>query len=161
VERRARGLLNAEVVCALALFAVVAGVFYFSRDYPAYPGQFSGSPAFWPRLIALVLALTAVFIFVAGLFKPRTTAWADRASHMKLVVVVALFYGSRWSLEWLGFVPSASLLMFLCMLVLADKKNLTVKAALGMAGASLGVSYFLYFVLAHLARIPLPRGGLF
>lgn len=156
-----RGLLNAETICALALLAGVASIFYFSRDYPSFPGQFSGNPAFWPRSVAVVLALMAVFIFIGGVVKPMQAARPSILSLVKLGVVVAVVFGSRWSLEWLGFIPSAALLMFICMLVLTEKEQLTGKAALGMAVASLGISYFLYFVLIYLARTPLPRGTFF
>ncbi len=154
-------LFNTEVICALALLVTVAGIFYFSRDYPTMPGQFSGSPAFWPRAVALVLAVLAVIMFISGLVSPTKVTWPDRAGCVKLVAVVAVLYGSRWSLEWLGFVPSMTLLMLICMLVLTGKEQLSLKATLGMAGVALGVSYFLFFVLAYLARIPLPRGTWF
>lgn len=155
-----RPLWNAETVAALALLAGVAGIFYFSRDYPSFPGQFSGSPAFWPRLVASVLGVMAVFILVGGLVKPMHTTRPSAANLVKLIVVVAVLYASRWSLEWIGFMPSAALLMLTCMLVLTRKEDLTVRAVLTIAGASLGVSYVLYFVLFHVARIPLPRGTL-
>jgi hypothetical protein len=158
VKGRWRGLLNAEIICALALLITVAGIFYFSRDYPVMPGQFSGSPAFWPRLVAAVLAVMAVIMLIAGIVKPLKVTWPNRGNLAKLVVVVTVAYASRWTLEWLGFVPSTALLMLVCMLVLAEKQNLTFKSVLGMACVSLGISYFLYFVLAHLASIPLPRG---
>lgn len=156
-----RPLWNAETVAALVLLAGVAGIFYVSRDYPSFPGQFSGSPAFWPRLVASVLAVMAVFILVGGLVKPMQTTRPSAANLVKLVVVVAVLFGSRWSLEWIGFTPSAALLMLTCMLVLARKEDLTARAALTMAGVSLGVSYVLYVVLFHVARVPLPRGTLF
>lgn len=161
MKSRLRGLLNAEVICALALLIVAAGIFYFSRDYPTMPGQFSGSPAFWPRLVALVLAVLAVIMLIFGIVKPLKVTWPDRGNIAKLTIVVAAVYGSRWTLEWLGFIPSTTLLMFVCMLVLAGKEDCTFKSTVIMAGASLGISYFLYFVLAHLARIPLPRGTWF
>lgn len=158
---RKRGLLNTETICAMALLAGVASIFYFSRDYPSFPGQFSGNPAFWPRSVAVVLALMAVFIFIGGLDKPLQVTRPNLLTLLKLGVVVAVVYGSRWSLEWLGFTPSAALLMFICMLVLTEKEQLTGKATLGMAVTSLGISYFLYFVLIYLARTPLPRGTFF
>lgn len=161
VKTGERRLFNAEVICALALLITVAGIFYFSRDYPTMPGQFSGSPAFWPRTVALVLAALAVIMLIAGLVTPTKATWPDRASVAKLAVVVAVLYGSRWTLELLGFVPSTTLLMLICMLVLAGKEQFTFKGTVTMAGVSLGIGCFLFFVLAYLARIPLPRGTWF
>jgi hypothetical protein len=100
----------------------------------------------------------AVIMLVAGIVKPLRVTWPNRGNLAKLAVAIAVVYGSRWTLEWFGFVPSTTLLMLVCMLVLAEKKTLTFKPVLGMACVSLGLSYFLYFVLAHLASIPLPRG---
>lgn len=156
-----RAWLNPNTALALAGFLVCAAVFYASRNYPPAPLELGGPPAFYPRVLAVVLALLCVAAFVEGLLRPPRASLPSGTNLLRLLGVVALLATTPIALGWLGFRLMGALVAFMTMLLLSDWPRLSVKTVLGYLFIAGLAALTVHFVLETIARVPLPRGRLF
>jgi putative tricarboxylic transport membrane protein len=147
--------LNDAVFGAL-LLALGALVLFAIQGFPKIPGQPVG-PALFPGLIASGLCVCGLLLVVRGLRQPRQPwlvfdDWVRSGRHRAALVVLigsVIFY--IVASGWLGFLPTALLILLAMFRVLQVKPVLSLVVAVI---ATLGV----HFVFYKLLRVPLPWG---
>jgi putative tricarboxylic transport membrane protein len=147
--------LNDAVFGAL-LLALGALVLFAIQGYPKIPQQPVG-PALFPGLIACGLCVTGVLLVWRGLRQPRQPwlvfeDWVGSGRHRAALLVLlgsVVFY--IVAAGWLGFLPTAFLILLAMFRVLRVKPVLSLVVAVV---ATLAVHFAFYKLL----RVPLPWG---
>jgi putative tricarboxylic transport membrane protein len=143
---------------ALVLFALA--MIWYTRTFPAMPGQHFG-PALFPVLIGIGLLLTGAILIARGVARLRTKplfsggAWLRSGPHLInfLAIVGGLLLYILIS-DRLGFIPTALLLLFGWLLLFRGGRpvsSLVIALALTLA-----VDY----LFSELLLVPLPLGVL-
>ena len=149
-------LNDAVIGLALVLFALA--MIWYTRTFPAMPGQDYG-PALFPVLIGIGLLVTGGILIVSGLGRLRTEPlfaggdWLRSPHHVAsfLAVVLGLLFYILVS-DWLGFIPSAALLLFGLLVILRRGRPLS---ALVIA---LLTTLVINYVFTQFLLVPLPLG---
>lgn len=140
-------------LAAVLLAGVSAGVYVASRDFPS---GFAGAPgaAFFPRLIASVIALLAGVLFVRSLVTGDHRSYdVSLADVERFVVPVGLLVAYVALMPVLGFVLDTVLFLVAMMRYSGvDSYGASVSLA-----AALGV--VLHYVFGEFLHIPLPEGS--
>jgi putative tricarboxylic transport membrane protein len=139
----------------LVLFALA--MIAYTRTFPAMPGQDYGS-ALFPVLIGIGFIICGVILIVGGLARRRTEPmfgggeWLRSPHHVAgfLTMVGGLVFYILVS-GWLGFIPTALLLLFGWLVLLRRRPASSLALALVVV---LAVDY----VFKSLLLVPLPLG---
>jgi putative tricarboxylic transport membrane protein len=142
------------VVLVLFALAMIA----YTRTFPAMPGQNYGS-ALFPVMIGVGMIICGVILIVGGLARRRTepmfggTEWLRSPRHVAgfLAMVGGLLFYILVS-DWLGFIPTALLLLFGWIVLLRGGRP---ASALALA---LAVVLVVDYVFKSLLLVPLPLG---
>jgi hypothetical protein len=153
--------LNANTLLAVAGLATSALVFYATRAYPDAPLALGGPPGFYPRVLAVLLALLSIAVFVEGLLRSSSVTFPTGADLVRLLGLLALLALTPLMLEWLGFRVMGVAVALGTMLLLSDLRKLDPKRFALLVIVAVAVTFALYFVFESVARVPLPRGRLF
>jgi putative tricarboxylic transport membrane protein len=147
-----------DAVIGLGLILFALAMMAYTRTFPAMPGQDYG-PALFPVLIGIGFLVTGAILVASGLSRLRTepllsgVAWM-RKPHRVLsflaVVLGLLFY--IVAADWLGFIPTAALLLFVLLAVLRQGRPLSSLVIALIA--TLAVNY----VFTKFLLVPLPLG---
>lgn len=149
-------LNDAVIGVALVLFALA--MIWYTRTFPEMPGQDYG-PALFPVLIGIGFLITGAILIVSGLARLRTEPlfsggeWLRSPHHVAsfLAVVLGLLFYILVS-GWLGFIPTAALLLFVLLVVL--RRGRPLSSLVIALVTTLVVNYaFTEFLL-----VPLPLG---
>lgn len=154
VRRNVRGLSlqGGEILSALALLAVCAYAWIESAGFISRSGLVQTlSPALFPRILIVGLALCAVGVIVR--------AWARRAApvdvgwgHLgRLVLAIGVMFLQVLLFDRVGALPSAWIGLFLLLLVAGVRWLTALMVATGFL-----VFVYVFFIL--LLRVPLPTG---
>ena len=158
----ARGGVQVKVNDAIsgAIFILLAGlIFYFTRDFRVMPGQNYGA-AFFPRTIAVAMALFGVLLVVAGLRERAREPWFTRPdwlrspqhiSNFLLVLAVLVFYIALS--DALGFLLTGFASLYLLLVWLRGRSFW-----LGGLIVSAVSVVLIQFLFGQLLRVPLPWG---
>ena len=146
-----------DAVFGFLLFVLGAAVLAVVQGYPKIPGQPVG-PALFPGLIAAGLCIGGVLLIVRG-WKARHAApwlewddWVRSPRHMLgLAVLVGSIVFYIVASEWLGFLPTAALILLALFLVLKVPPGRAVLIAV-VATVVIHVAFY------KLLRVPLPWG---
>jgi putative tricarboxylic transport membrane protein len=145
-----------DAIFGLVLLALGSAVLLAIQGFPKIPGQPVG-PALFPGLIATGLCACGFLLVVRGLRQPRQ-AWVvfeDWVSSPRHVVALVVLLGSVVfyivAANWLGFLPTALLILLAMFTVLrvAPGRSLLIAVV-----ATLVVHFAFYKML----RVPLPWG---
>lgn len=149
-------LNDAVIGVALVLFALA--MIWYTRTFPAMPGQDYG-PALFPVLIGVGFLVTGAILIVSGLARRRTEPLFDGGDWLRspphvlsfgAVVLGLLFY--VLVSDWLGFIPTAALLLFGLLVVM--RRGRPLSSLIIALITTLVVNYtFTRFLL-----VPLPLG---
>ena len=140
------------------LFVALGGLVLFAvRGYPNIPGQPVG-PALFPGLIACGLCITGLVLVVRG-WRARShepwIVWDEWVGSPRHVFAFALLVGSVLfyicASNWLGFLPTAFLILAAMFLVLRVPAGRAVLIAVVM-------TLLIHFAFYKLLRVPLPWG---
>ena len=147
---------DAVIGAALVLFALA--MIFYTRTFPSMPGQDYG-PALFPALIGIGFLICGAIMIVGGLGRLRTeplfagAEWLRSRHHLVdffavlggLVVYILIS-------DWLGFIPTAFLLLLGWLMLFRGGKPLS-SAAIALLTA-MGVNY----AFTQLLLVPLPLG---
>jgi putative tricarboxylic transport membrane protein len=141
---------------ALVLFAFA--MIWYTRTFPAMPGQHYG-PALFPVLIGIGLLLTGVVLIVSGLARLRTEplfsggAWLRSGPHLInfLAIVGGLLLYILVS-DRLGFILTSLLLLAGWLLLFRGGRPISSLAI------ALGVTLAVDYLFSELLLVPLPLG---
>jgi putative tricarboxylic transport membrane protein len=147
---------DAVIGVVLVLFALAMIV--YTRTFPAMPGQDYG-PALFPTLIGIGFIICGVILIASGLLRLRIEplftggAWLRSPHHLiDLLAVIAGLGLYILISDWLGFIPTAFLLLFGWLVLFRGGKPVS-SAAIAL-GATLVVDY----AFSDLLLVPLPPG---
>ena len=146
-----------DAIFGLFLLALGSAVLFAVRGYPKIPGQPVG-PALFPGLIAGGLCLAGALLLLRGLrerSKGPWVAWGDWVHSPRHALALAVLLGSVvfyiLAAGWLGFLPTAMLILLSMFLVLGVPPGRAVLVALVAA-------LVVHFAFYRLLRVPLPWG---
>jgi len=128
---------------------------------PKNIGHITTSPAFWPSIISIIIGLMGVLLMLPEKITSsvdedssdddeKRTPWKTRIP--RLLVVLALLFAFYYSIESLGMVVPAMLLIFILMVYSGYRRwgLIVFLSAL--------VPIILYIFFVHVANIPIPLG---
>lgn len=146
-----------DAIFGLVLLALGAAVLFGVQGFPKIPGQPVG-PALFPGLIAAGLCVCGALLVFSGLRKQPREAWLtwdDWVRSPRHVLALAVLLGSvvfYIALSgWLGFLPSAMLILLAMLSVL----RVPFRRALLV---SVIATFVIHFAFYKLLRVPLPWG---
>jgi putative tricarboxylic transport membrane protein len=151
-------LNDAVIGVALVLFALA--MILYTQTFPEMPGQDYG-PALFPVLIGIGFLISGAILIVSGLARLRTEPlfgggeWLRSGPHLlNFVAVVGGLLLYILISDWLGFIPTALLLLFGWLVLFRGGKP--VSSFLIALGVTLVVDY----AFSQLLLVPLPLGVL-
>jgi putative tricarboxylic transport membrane protein len=143
---------------ALVLFALA--MIWYTRTFPAMPGQHYG-PALFPVLIGIGLLLTGAILIVSGLARLRTEplfsggAWLRSGPHLiNFVAIVGGLLLYILGSDRLGFIPTALLLLFGWLVLFRGGRPISSLVI------ALAVPLAVDYLFSELLLVPLPLGVL-
>ena len=146
-----------DAIFGVVLLALGAVVLFAIQGYPKIPGQPVG-PALFPGLIATGLCITGALLSLRGLRRRAThpwLTWDDWVRSPRHVAALAVLLGSVIfyiaASNWLGFLPSAALILLVLFLVLRVPPHRAVLLAVI-------ATLVIHFAFYKLLRVPLPWG---
>lgn len=147
-----------DAVTGIVLVLFALAMIAYTRTFPAMPGQDYG-PALFPVLIGIGFLICGVILIVGGVRQrnevPLFTGGEWLRSRHHIIDFLAVIGGLVVYIlisDWLGFIPTAFLLLFGWLLLFRGGKPAS-SAAIAL-GATLVVNYaFTQFLL-----VPLPLG---
>jgi putative tricarboxylic transport membrane protein len=146
-----------DAIFGLVLLALGGAVLFAVRNFPNIPGQPVG-PALFPGLIAIGLCIAGFMLVVRG-WRARADGpwleWDDWVRSPRHALALAILLGSVvfyiLAANWLGFLPTAFVILTALFLVL---RVAPARAVLIAAIATLVIHFAFYKLL----RVPLPWG---
>lgn len=146
-----------DAVLGLLMIVLGAAVLVAVQDYPKIPGQPVG-PALFPGLIAAGLCVAGALLVAQG-WRRRATqhwlAWDDWVRSPRHVLALAVLLGSIVfyivAANWLGFLPTAAIILLALLLVLRVRPAMAVTVAV-VATALVHLGFY------KLLKVPLPWG---
>ena len=146
-----------DAIFGLVLLALGAAVLVTVQSFPKMPGQHVG-PALFPGLIATGLCIAGAILVVRG-WRTRSQepwlVWDDWVRSPRHILALAVLLGSVIfyiaASNWLGFLPTAMLILVAMFLVLRVPPG---RAVLIAVIATLAIHFAFYKLL----RVPLPWG---
>jgi putative tricarboxylic transport membrane protein len=146
-----------DAVIGLALAALGGTLLVAVQGFPKIPGQSVG-PALFPGLIAAGLCITGALLVVRGLRERSRSPWVvwdDWVRSPRHVAALVVLLGSIvlyiFAAGWLGFLPTAALILMAMFSVL----RVPPARALLLA---LVATFVIHFAFYKLLRVPLPWG---
>lgn len=147
-------LRHTDKIGAALLVALAVGIFAVTADFPTGPHE--TGPAYYPRVIAVLIAFFALVLLGRSVYRDGVRAHRiERDVTIRVVATLGLVVAYVLSLPWLGFVPGT-----IAFLVVAMRYS-GVRSSVRIGLAAVGLTLLLYYTFVILLRIPLPRSYLF
>ncbi len=153
-DLRGAGAGRADAVIGLVLLAIAGAVVWLAADIQSPPFVPVG-PAFFPRLLAGLLALLAVLLLVRGLHAGRGQGGAPRARPAPALLVFGPLAGYLLLVPRLGFFTSTFLFVTAMGALLGERRPAALGRAVVVAAVATGACYL---VFERYLRVLFPRG---
>lgn len=141
---------HTDTVGSILWLALAVGVFLVSEDLPVGRGE--TGPAFYPRVIAVLIGGFALLQLGRSIYESESTAHTIRSDRVTTVGAVAVLVAVYvLSLPWLGFVIATTAFLVVCMVFSGARSFLRISTS------AIGVSLLLYYLFVVLLRVPLPE----
>jgi putative tricarboxylic transport membrane protein len=147
---------DAVIGAVLVLFALA--MIWHTRSFPAMPGQDYG-PAVFPVLIGTGFLITGLILIVSGLRRRRAEPrfaggdWLRSRRHLaRFLAVIGGLVAYILVSGWLGFIPTALLLLFGWLMLFRDGKPVSSLVI------ALAVTLVVHYAFSQLLLVPLPLG---
>jgi putative tricarboxylic transport membrane protein len=148
-----------DAILGLVIAVLGAAVLIAIQGYPKIPGQPVG-PALFPGLIATGLCIGGVVLIARGWMERAGQPWVvwdDWVRSPRHLLALAVLLGAILFYilvsEWLGFLPTAVLILLALFLVLEVPPTRAVLVAVI-------ATFVIHFAFYKLLRVPLPWGVL-
>ncbi len=146
-----------DAIFGLVLLTLGAAVLFAIQGFPKIPGQPVG-PALFPGLIAVGLCVCGAALVLRG-WRERANGpmveWEEWVHSPRHVLALAVLLGSVVfyivASQWLGFLPTAVLILMAMLLVLRVPPGRAVLVAVI-------ATLVIHFAFYKLLRVPLPWG---
>ena len=146
-----------DAIFGAVLLALGLLVLFTVQSYPKIPGQPVG-PALFPGLIAVGLCIGGVMLLIQGLRHRASQPWLEwgdwvrsRRHALALVVLIGSVVFYIAAANWLGFLPTAFIILMAMFAVL----RVPFGRSLLVAVIAVLVIHFAFY---KLLRVPLPWG---
>ena len=145
-----------DAIFGLVLMGLGSTVLFAIQGFPKIPGQPVG-PALFPGLIATGLCVCGLLLIVRGLRQPRQPwlvfdDWVRSPRHVAgLLVLIGSIVFYIVAANWLGFLPTAVIILLAMLTVLRVPPGRSLVIAL-VATLVVHVAFY------KLLRVPLPWG---
>lgn len=144
---------HTDTIGSILWLLVAAGVFVTSDPFPAGTGE--TGPAFYPRVIAVLIALFASIQLAKNVSADEHRSHDVSIGAVKQVAgAVLLVVAYVLSLPWLGFVAATVAFLVVAMWYSGARSIPRI------GGVAVGMSLVLYYAFVRFLRIPLPEGYL-
>jgi putative tricarboxylic transport membrane protein len=147
---------DAVIGAVLMLFALA--MIWHTRTFPAMPGQDYG-PAVFPVLIGIGFLITGLILIVSGIRRRRTEPWftggewlRSRRHVLGFLTVIGGLVAYILVSDWLGFIPTALLLLFGWLVLFRGGKPVSSLVI------ALAVTLVVHYAFSQLLLVPLPLG---
>lgn len=141
---------HTDKIGSILWLLLAVGVFIVSEDLPAGTGE--TGPAFYPRVVAVLIAVFALLQLARSVYESDVTVREIRGAQVKTVGIVALLVIIYvLSLPWLGFVTATTTFLIVGMVYSGARSVVRVGAT------AVGLSLLLYYLFGVFLRVPLPE----
>jgi hypothetical protein len=149
-----------DIPAAILFLLLAAYIFMTADTFPVIGWKMGGSPAFYPRILAVLMVVLAVAMFWKSRSNPTVAVFPMRRKVVYMLsCLAACLLMPLVLLPLLGFRISAFIFMFLVMI--GSRKRVSgASEVLRLAGASILVSGIIYGAFTYLARVRLPLGSI-
>lgn len=145
-----RHLRHTDEIASGLLVLLAAGIFAVTREFPAGPGQ--TTPAFFPRLIAALIAAFALAQFGRALYDDRTDGHEITRAETKTVVgALALV------VAYVALMPLFGFLIGTVLFLVATMRFSGVERYGRSIPVALALAVVLQYVFGEFLRVPLPE----
>ncbi len=145
-------LRHTDKISSVLLLTVAAGVFVVSGDFPRGPSV--TGPAFFPRIIAMLIAAFALAQLGKTIYVSNVRSYEiTREVAFRVLAALGLVIAYVLALPWVGFI--AGTIIFLVVAMWYSGVESLLQATIIAVGVTLGL-YYTFIVFLH---IPLPEGG--
>lgn len=148
-----------DAIFGLVLLALGAAVLFAIQGFPKIPGQPVG-PALFPGMIATGLCIAGALLVLRGLrerARQPWLVWEDWVRSPRHIAALLVLLGSVVfyiaASNWLGFLPTAALILMAMFSVLRVPPGRAVLLAVV-------ATLVIHFAFYKLLRVPLPWGAL-
>ena len=144
---------KADIGVGIALIIFSAWIFWYAGSYHEATIYYYG-PNFFPQILALLMALCAVFLIVNAL-RGKSLSRADRIDLKgfgRMLVAIGICIGYLFLMQVIGFAIGTSVFLFVLMMFIGQK-GLVKRIVSSVLVAILVWAIFRYFLV-----IPLPTG---
>lgn len=141
------------VAAGVALALAAAYLLWVTFDFP--PGRRrEPGPALWPRIVLILIFVTAVAIIIGGLLEKTDRHFIEPGSTAAPFGLVTLVLAYLIAFTPVGFYPATAIFF------LASLWMLQVRSWKVLSGVSLGFPLLVYLVFERLLNARFPRGVL-
>ncbi len=141
---------HTDTVGSILWLLLAGGIFLASEDLPV--GTAETGPAFYPRVIAVLIGGFALLQLGRSVYEAEANAHTIRSGQVKTVgAVAALVAIYVLSLPWLGFVTATTTFLVVCMVYSG------ARSVVRIGTSAVGVSLLLYYLFVVFLRVPLPE----
>jgi hypothetical protein len=152
---------SSDAILVAFLLLLVIAIFYATKDYPKIPWEDGGSPDFFPRFLAVLLAGLGCAAAVEGVLKAEPLARPDLAASLRVLAGLAVLATTPYLLGLLGFRATTAAVSLAMMVIFVEWREMTLGKAVVMIATAVGVAVLLGFAFEDLAGRRLPRSTLF
>ncbi|WP_332447808.1 tripartite tricarboxylate transporter TctB family protein [Sphaerochaeta sp.] len=154
---------NADITAGIAFFAFAGLLFIGSGFMPTRNG---GIPAlntgFYPRILAVLLAILSVLMVVEAIRKQKTeeqveTWWNTKSAFFMFFITLLLLVAYPPIMKTFGFATASFLFITILTWLLSEKGN---RKPVWIIGISLGITAIVYVIFKMILAIPFPQGML-
>lgn len=143
---------HTEKIAALLLVVFAVAVFIETADYRTGPSADPGA-AFFPRMIAALLALLGVFQFVQTYRTGET-----RTFEVEIPVAKRVFGAILAPILYLLVLPVVGFLVSTIVFLVGFMYYAGARSPGRMIGSSVGITLLLFYIFGSIFYVPLPEG---
>ena len=144
-----------DYIVSLGSLALAAFVYLGSRGFADSGAGLDQDPAYYPSVLALLLAVMAAALLISTLMKRQkfSLSW-NLPSFLRVVLVFAVLILYVLAIKCVGFLLASLIFVPGCILLFGGGAKLALLGGLPLA---VGI----YFAFTILLKVPLPQGILF
>jgi len=144
-----------DFIVGLVSLALSAFVYFYSKTFSIGTGGLSNDPAYYPRALAIIMALMSVALIVKSIPKLKEDKISFEAeTAINIGKIIALLIAYILLLTTLGFIVSTLLFVFAGIMLFGGKISTSAKLFIPITG-------IIYVIFAVLFKMILPAGILF
>lgn len=151
---------NSDIIAGIVFFAF-AGLLYIAAGF--MPTRTGGIPAlntgFYPRILAILLAVLSVLMVIEALRTQNTTKvqswWNTKTAFLMFLVTLVMLVLYVFVMKIFGFATASLLFITALMWMLTDKQG---RKPFLILGVSVGITALIYIIFKMILSIPFPQG---